>query len=447
MRSARRLKGSRKDAGVTLIILAFAMLALIAMLGMAIDLVAFYTVRSEAQRAADAAALAGAKVFVSSGCTGGASSNSCTSAAVKNVAAARAAAIGNNNLVGGANPAISGSINGSCPPTAANDVCFATDAAGTNPRIGVLVQRTTVHGNAMPTFFSRIIGVTSVNVSAVATAEAFNPTGGTSTSPNICLSCLKPFIAVDCDTARTVAKTDANANPLCTVTGSPNLRNPYFFNPTTKAVVNPGTAPNGVIGESIILHANGGPADWGTVDLGQGNGASATSAAITSCYPGNWGCGDQLDLVPGKKVGPITSGVQDLIHEGSGCNLNSGQDTITVNAANIPPFTITGGSNNPYGFSGQTTSSSDSIVLVPVYDGTSTGHGSNTTFTIIGFLQLFLTDACHSGSDDPVSGVILNIITCQTLSAGCNGQGTPGNPGGTFISGGGASPIPVRLVQ
>lgn len=447
MRSARILKRSRKDAGVTLIILAFAMLALIGILGMAIDLVAFYTVRSEAQRAADAAALAGAKVFVSSGCTGGASGTSCTSTAIKTKAAADAAAVGNNNLVGGVNPAISGAVNGSCPPTAANDVCFTSDAAGTNPRIGVLVQRTVAHGNAMPTYFARIMGVTTVNVSAVATAEAFNPTGGTSSSPNICLSCLKPFIAVDCDTSRTVPKTDPNANAVCTVSGNANLRYPYFFNPTTKAVVNPGTAPSGVIGEAITLHDGIGPADYGTVDLGQGNGASATSAAITSCYPGNWGCGDQLELVPGKKVGPITSGVQDLIHEGSGCNLNSGQDTITVNAANTPPFTITGGSSNPYGYSGRTTSSSDSIVLVPVYDGTSTGNGSHTTFTIIGFLQLFLTDACHAASSDDVSGVIINIITCQTLTAGCNGQGTSGNPGGGFIAGGGASPIPVRLVQ
>src|SRR6202022_4033081 len=131
------------------------------------------------------------------------------------------------------------------------------------------------------------------------------------------------------------------------------------------------------------------PGDYQTINLGQGNGASATAAAITACYAGNWGCGDHVQLVPGKKVGPITSGVQSLIHESSGCSLNSGQDTITVNAANTPPLTITGGSGNPYGLSGKSITSSDSIVTVPVYDGTSTGSGSNKTFTIIGFLQLF----------------------------------------------------------
>jgi Putative Flp pilus-assembly TadE/G-like/Putative Tad-like Flp pilus-assembly len=442
---AKVLRFRRKDWGSTLTILAFSMLALTGMVGVAIDLVAFYTVRSEAQRAADAAALAGATVFVTSGCVGGASGVSCTSTGVKNTAAAQAAAIGNNNLVGGASPGISGGIS-ACPPSTTNDVCFTVDAAGTNPRISVLVQRTSAHGNAMPTFFGQIMGISTVDISATATAEAYSPTGGTSSSASICLSCLKPFIGVDCDTSRTVLKTDPNANPVCTITGSTNL-NPYIINPTSKAVVNPGIAPSGVIGENMILHNNGGPADWGTIDLGQGNGASATSAAITSCYPGNWGCGDQVQLVPGKKVGPITSGVQTLIHEGSGCNLSSGQDQITVNAANEPPVTITGGSGNPYGLSGKTITSSDSIVLVPVYDGTSTGSGSGTTFTIIGFLQLFLTDACHSGSDDTVTGVVINVIACQTLTNGCNGLGTSGNPGGGFVTGGGASAIPVRLVQ
>lgn len=444
MKKIRRSLGKRR--GSTLTILAFSMLALTAMLGVAIDLVAFYTVRSEAQRAADAAALAGATAFVTSGCVGGASGNACTSTAIKAQAAAQAAAIGNSNLVGGQNPAIAGSVAGACPPTSTNDVCFTADAAGTNPRISVLVQRTGTHGNAMPTFFAKVLGIQTVDISALATAEAFNPTGGSSTGPNICLSCVKPFIAVDCDTNRTVTKTDPNANPVCTIKNSTNL-NPYFFNPTTKAVVNPGLAPSGIIGESITLHNGVGPADWGTIDLGQGNGASATSAAITSCYPGNWGCGDQVQLVPGKKVGPITSGVQDLIHEGSGCNLSSGQDSISVNASNTPPFTITGGTGNPYGLAGQKITSSDSIVLVPVYDGTDTGHGSNTTFTIIGFFQLFLTDACHGGSSDDVSGVIMNVITCQNITSGCNGQGTSGNPGGGFVSGGGASAIPVRLVQ
>jgi Putative Flp pilus-assembly TadE/G-like len=434
MRAGKTQVLRTKESGMILYLVAAGMVLLIGVLGLAVDLVSYYTVRSEAQRAADAAALAGASVFVTSGCTGGVSGVACTSAAVHTAVENQAAAVGNANKVGGQSPGI----------VAATDVTFSTDTASSyNPRVTVLVQRTTANSNAMPTFFLKIFGVQSINVSAKATAEAYNPTGGTSTSPSICLSCVKPFIGVDCDTNHIVASGNANANHNCPDTGGFDS---YIFNPTTKAIVHPGVAPSGIIGSSITLHGEAGPADYETVDLGQGNGASATADAITSCYPGNWGCGDTIQLVPGKKVGQVTSGTLTLIHEGTQCT-PSGQDTIAFSSATTPPYTITGGSANPYGLSGKKITTSDSIVTVPVYDGTSTGNGSNKTFTIIGFMQIFITDACHSGSSDTITANVMNVLTCQTLSAGCNGTGTSGNPGGGFVSGGGATAIPVRLVQ
>src|ERR1700687_1939432 len=132
---AKTVRVVGRNGGSTIVILAFSMLALTGMVGVAIDIVSLYAVRSEAQKAADAAALAGATVFVTSGCVGGASGTSCTSTAVKTSAATQAAAIGNSNLVGGANPAIAGTVSGSCPPTSSNDVCFVADAAGTNPEV------------------------------------------------------------------------------------------------------------------------------------------------------------------------------------------------------------------------------------------------------------------------------------------------------------------------
>lgn len=434
MRAGKTQVLRTNESGMILYLVAAGMVLLIGVLGLAVDLVSFYTVRSEAQRAADAAALAGASIFVTSGCTGGVSGVACTSGAVHTAVENQAAAVGNANKVGGQSPGI----------VAATDVTFSTDAASSyNPRVTVLVQRTTANSNAMPTFFLKIFGVQTINVSAKATAEAYNPTGGTSTSPSICLSCLKPFIAVDCDTTRVVPTTNPNGNPNCVDTGGYDS---YIFNPTTKAIVNPGVAPGGIIGSSIILHGEAGPADYETVDLGQGNGASATANAVTSCYPGNWGCGDTLTLVPGKKVGQITSGTLTLIHEGTQCT-PSGQDTIAFSSATTPPYTITGGSANPYGLSGKTITTSDSIVTVPVYSGVSTGNGSNKTFTIIGFMQIFITDACHMGSQDLITASVMNVLTCQSTSGGCNGTGTSGNPGGGFVSGGGATAIPVRLVQ
>src|ERR1700722_850024 len=254
MRAVKTQVLRTRESGMILYLVAAGMVLLIGVLGLAVDLVSFYTVRSEAQRAADAAALAGASVFVTSGCTGGVSGLACTSAAVHTAVESQAAAVGNANKVGGQSPGI----------VAATDVTFSTDTASSyNPRVTVLVQRTTANSNAMPTFFLKIFGVQTVDISAQATAEAYNPTGGTSTSPSICLSCLKPFIAIDCDSSRIVPTTSANGNPNCVDTGG---NDSYIFNPTTKAIVNPGVAPNGIIGSSITLHGEAGPADYETVD-------------------------------------------------------------------------------------------------------------------------------------------------------------------------------------
>ena len=79
MRAGKTPMRRSKEAGIVLYLVAASMVLLIGVLGLAVDLVSYYTVRSEAQRAADAAALAGASVFVASGCTGGVSGAACTS--------------------------------------------------------------------------------------------------------------------------------------------------------------------------------------------------------------------------------------------------------------------------------------------------------------------------------------------------------------------------------
>ena len=52
-----------------MVLIALAMVSLLAMAALAIDITTLYVARSEAQNAADAAALAGAKMFVTSGIT------------------------------------------------------------------------------------------------------------------------------------------------------------------------------------------------------------------------------------------------------------------------------------------------------------------------------------------------------------------------------------------
>ncbi len=65
-----RLRHSHSERGVTMILVAIAMVAIIAMAALSIDVVTLYLAREEAQRSADAAALTAARLVSISGLTG-----------------------------------------------------------------------------------------------------------------------------------------------------------------------------------------------------------------------------------------------------------------------------------------------------------------------------------------------------------------------------------------
>src|SRR5262249_47703561 len=71
MAFCRNASGRSQERGVTILIVAISLIAILAMSALSIDIVAFYFSVGEAQRAADVAALAGAKAFVTSGFTSG----------------------------------------------------------------------------------------------------------------------------------------------------------------------------------------------------------------------------------------------------------------------------------------------------------------------------------------------------------------------------------------
>src|SRR5712692_8164884 len=87
----------RHQRGMTLVFVAFALLVLLGIAALAVDLAALYVARNEAQRAADAAALGGAKAFVDSGFTSGL----VTQATAQSLASQQAIAIGAQNTIAG----------------------------------------------------------------------------------------------------------------------------------------------------------------------------------------------------------------------------------------------------------------------------------------------------------------------------------------------------------
>jgi hypothetical protein len=180
-----RLDTTRRkhERGITIVLVAFSLLALLGMAALAIDVSTLYVAHGEAQRAADAAALAGARMFASSGYTTAsttlAASDICQSSVTPGADAAanrQAEAVGAQNLIAGQPGAIQ---------------AIACNITAANPQIAVTIRRT-----ALPTFFGRIWGGAANTVTATGVAEAYNPSG--STAP-IQVQGVKPWLIPDCD--------------------------------------------------------------------------------------------------------------------------------------------------------------------------------------------------------------------------------------------------------
>lgn len=423
------------DRGISILLISIGMVFVLGMAGLGVDLASLYVGRTQAQRAADAGALAGAQELVTLGCTsaGGTDiSSTCMDAARK-----RAVAVANANLIAGISPAITNA-----------DVTFPSTST-TDPQIKVVAGRDTSHSNAMPTFFVKIFGVNSANVSASAKAEAFNPSG---TNGNVGAQCLKPWLLPNCDQGHTNAPTNSNCPGYS-----------YFIDPSTGNIENPGLAPTGVQGELITIKPgdpNGGataaaskfwpvflPAGSVATDCpacasGSGGGGTGSGSLyrynIECCNHATIGCGpNSVQPITGNMVGPTEQGVDCLIHQGGSNGSPSGMDTFDPAS-----WTITAGSANPYGLSGAI-ATSDSIVTIPIYDGTTLCPGSSCPSTVTvdvkGFLQLFIEDEDGSNQGN-VLAYVMNVASC-TGGSGTGGSGT------TTVATGGSSPVPIRLIQ
>ncbi len=446
--------------GATLVMVALSLVILLGISALAIDLVSLYVGRSEAQRAADAAALAGATIFVSSGCTS--ASGGCVAGGPQE-APARQQAID----VGSRNP-----VGGQAATILSGDVTFSYPTPQ-NPNITVSVARDATHGGPMPTFFIKIFGVTSANISASATAEAYNPIAG---GPSVGAKCLKPWLLPNCDWSRMVPSNDANANPSCqdpTAPPTANFASDFVQCPagsTSCTVVNPGVYPTGVIGQPETIKPGdpskaAAPSKFYPLFLPPGSVASTCPSCVTgtggggspsgSLYRQNIACCNQnaitcgqqsVEPIVGNMVGPTAQGVDCLIHESGG----SGQDTIAFSPTGSS--TITAGSNNPLVLAGvvaanSTISGSDSVVTVPLYNGQVLcpglgGGGScgTITVTVVGFMQMFVKE--ETVPQGTVNSYVMNIVACGASSGGGGGGGA-----GPPVIAGGASPIPVRLIH
>jgi len=466
------------ERGITMILVALAMVAIIAIAALSIDVTTLYLAREEAQRAADMAALGAARIISLSGITGANPDTNTTDfqkicGGASSTASLTAQAIAQENSVAGIAPSVSVTYStGSGASSSSNADCSTlADAFVINPVVTVKISRT-----GLPTLFSRIWGNSGNSVSASATAEAFNPSSSSSGgngSPGTIVPvqprCVKPWAVPNLDPL----------NPAGCTAGCTG-----FVDRASGAIQHPGistggTSANGVIGETFWLVPDcnhGNPSNCVPLGPPQANypvsgftrgppnllslpgqvgtpvtaipscsGGDPYEEAIEGCdAPTNYQCGvpnaNAVDLTkhnPG--VNSMTDAVECLIHQTDATNItsSSGQDYFNTFAApSAYPFQILAGSSNPLGasFSGSPTSNSNSIVSLPIYDQIAAPNppgNAVTNVTFIGFLQVFVNAVDGNGN---------RLVTVLNVSGCGNGTNTTGSP----VTG--SSPVPIRLI-
>src|SRR6266852_6754459 len=195
--SNRRIAIRRRpeERGQTIVLVAIALVSLLGMAALAIDVTTLYVARGEMQRAADAAALAGAKAFVDSGLTSD-PTNTTRQALAQTMATAVINSIVQENKVSGAAPQLA---------PGSPDFANLTTNPG-NPQVTVTLQRTD-----LPTFFARIWGTRLSTVTATAVAEAYNASSSQTSTGNyvpIAPKCVKPLLVPNKDPVSTLQFVD-----------------------------------------------------------------------------------------------------------------------------------------------------------------------------------------------------------------------------------------------
>jgi hypothetical protein len=392
----------KQERGAVLVHTAVAMLGLMAFSALVIDYGAFYVSRRQAQNAADSAALAGA-----------------VSLAYYDPddiprAQAAAAGAGTANLVWGAAPSIIPATDVQlipCPPGAPGlpDTCIRAD-----------VYRSTSRGNPLPTYFGQIVGLTTQNVRATATAQVL--TGNAA-------ECLKPWAIADKwaehwegGKASSAPWTPDSNFDKYMKKGKDYVRDPSVTSPdvyTAPSAGSPGTGftpfdadghQTGDYGLEMTLKIGAAhdrlSAGWFlAIDLLDENGGTETGASdyrdnIKNCNGTVYKIGDTLpvDSEQGNMIGPTGQGVNGggpgglgLTQKDPGAHWDAATKSVQGSCA---PGTCA---------DGQYYTRSPRIVPVALFDIDSFFAGSpsgKTTITITNIMGFFVEGMCGSANKD-----------------------------------------------
>lgn len=394
------------EQGYTLVIIAAVIVVFLGFTALSVDMGILYSARASAQRAADAAALAGAFVFITrpdlSETTTPKQSDVIKENAVKTAA---------TNKMLGATVAIT--------PSDVN-----VDTA--NRRVTVTVTQN------QPTLFARVMGENTANIRATAIAEAAASATGD--------RCPKPWFIPN-----TVLSPRNGNNALCDACAaspseviidmdptSPNFRLPSTFyqnwlasNTSRQFTIKPQN-PQGALA----------PGQFFAIRLGDSTGGSDYRENIATCTADPIYCADDYPSEPGNMIGPTRQGTCQLIcynpaDQGNPCNGCESDVFESIGSYRRP---------NPPTSDGGRGSTSRSLVISPIIDvctfcpnnfpsGTETAQ-----YTVIGFATVFIEG--FQGND--LQARLISVTDCS-VAAGGGGEINPLETG--------PFGLPLRLVR
>ena len=395
-----RRRGPADDRGAVLVHVALAMLVLIAFCALAIDYGALLVSRNQAQNAADAAALAGA------------SSLAFDDPDDITRAKAAAAAVAQLNLVLGAAPSIIPATDvllvNPCPPGTIGlpDKCIRAN-----------VYRSVARSNALPTFFAQILGLTTQDIRATATAQVLT---GNATD------CMKPWAVAD-----RWQEHWENGAPS-TAPWTPDSVFDKYMKSGNDMVPDPSvTTPDVYIAPTATdpgsgftpFDANGNPTtDYGmqftlkigsnqdrlsagwfqALDLPNPDGTSGSGGDdyrnnIANCNRTVFAIGDTIPTETGDMIGPTKQGVDDLVAKDKGASFNTTTKSIQGSCA---PGVCADGLYHA------TSPRIVPVVLFDVdsfFDGSPNGKSSVTIANIMGF---FVEGMGGTGNKDVIGRLV-----------------------------------------
>jgi len=312
------------ERGIATIYVGVGFMAFMAVSTLAIDVGMFMTARAQAQNSADAGALAGAIALVYNDYN----NRTPSGPAVQNaLAAARI------------NQVMSGQVD-----VQAADVTFPNDPNGLNDRVRVFVYRTAARNNPIPTLIGPIFGVRTVDVIAMATAEA---------SPATSVTCVKPFTIPDKWREMQTGPWDPEDSFDLYDNRGNDLPNPDVYNGDLSSPDYTGYNQERDKGTELMIRAGTGnniaPSFYFSWAMPGGTGGSFYRDNIAGCnhtfiQPGSH---PEITQEPGNMEGPTTQGIDDLIaqdpnaywEDKPGCNCVKGSNyKISPRVFPIPVF-------------------------------------------------------------------------------------------------------------